>query len=1025
LSKYTVDHERFARIWPVLLTVSLFFFGCGPSKQLVKPEVAPAKTSEAPTPDSTLTSPESPQTLVVSAVPDTSNATQIETNQVLASEPQVADTITGRVSPPPLSFSPTSMLSREETDSMLTLGEGIGVATTLDSSRIDLLVNTRSDSTLTDTTRQSSDLDTTIFYSGDELLFDVINRASIIRGHAKIIYKDMTLTAYEILIDWKHELMTSTPLLDTLYTDSTESEIDTIKIVGKPTFDQGKQRMDGMLMRVNLKTKAGYVEGGSTDFSEGFYRGDRIQKVTDDVFFIQDGAFTTCDADPPHYKFTGSKMKMIRGDKVVGKPVVLRFGDVPVAALPFAMFSIKGGRHSGILIPTYGDDSSQGRYIRDLGYYWAASDYWDIKGMMDYFEESGFRVRSNLVYNKRYLYTGGISASYKDERNDQIYWNLAVKHNQKINERTTLRVNGDFVSSSDFYKTQTLSANQQLKQTISSDATLTTSWPTLGLTGSFNLSQDQNLRTGEYSQTFPSFSISSGSRQLFPTAEKKLSSDKTLIYQPPQERIEPGAERPEDPDKWYNTITYTYRTSGSYKRDVDLVDADSLNGNYDEESEGAMGHTVAFSAPQKVMKYITLNPTLNFKSDWMLRRYNYSLSDYGDLITTEERGFFTRQTFNASLNSSTKFYGMFNIEKGSIKAVRHVVTPSVSLNWKPDFSDKEWGYYQHLEETYYDTSDAEWVKYDEELDRYKSRIVGGSPTGRQFATNFSIGNLFQMKTSNVDAEGVEKENKFDLFTVNVSSAYNFAADSLRISDLSTSLRASPISSKSAVGPLKSLNLSFSSTHSFYQYDSESKKTVDKLYMNRTGGSAYDPLRLKRISGSASFTLEFGNPLIKRESRIVYEGAPEDTLDFEEQQLENIRNEFDNQFSEYETDLPTSQSGGSGGRGGAPLKLSNSLTYQNIRTDPENIKETLSLSSSISLKLTRSWAFSYRTQVNLMTREVTTGTLSVSRDLHCWSGSFSWTPTGGWQGFYLRIGIKAPMLSDVKLDQRRGSSSPTF
>ncbi len=902
-------------------------------------------------------------------------------------------------------------------DSLRTLAEGMGEPVALDSARIALLQGPGPE-TPDSARKQDEDIDTSIVYGGKELLFDVHRRTSIIRGNAKIVYKDMTLTANEILVDWERDLMTAIPELDTLWTDSTQTSVDSVSVIGMPTFVQGKQGMSGMLMRVNMKNRSGYVESGTTKYGDGFYRGKRIQKVSDDVFFVQGGMYTSCNAPVPHYKFTGAEMKMIRGDKVVGKPIVLRFGDVPVAALPFAVFSIKPGRHSGILIPTYGDDSRLGRRFVNLGYYWAASDYWDTKGVLDYFEESGFRVRGDLVYNKRYAFTGGTSASYKDEHNNKVYWDLRTRHRQTIDPYTTLNVDGTFVSRNDFYSTQSQTADQLLKQQITSNATLNRRWPNSGTSLSINARQDRNLRTGANTMTLPSFNLSFANKQLFPSAAKKAATDKTLIYSPPKPRLEPGEERPEDKERWYNTITYRYTVNGSYKQEEELSDPRNFDTTLVKSFDQAISHHFNLSAPQQLFNYIRVSPSFNYKEDWLFRRRSLNLDPLGAISYPEERGFYRRFTFSSGIGMSTTLYGMFPVQRWGVEMFRHVLSPSVSFSWRPDFSESKWNYYQHADLRYFNPADSTYRFVTQDYDRYTNTIAGGTPRGKQMAANFSLDNIFQMKTLTVDAQGKEEEKKFELFKVNMSSSYNFAADSLKFSDLRTRFSVRPISENSRIGPLKSLDVDISTTHSFYAYDTKSKRVTNTYYWERPKGKPGEVLRLIDLSSTAHFALDIENPFVKRKSQIVIEGAQPDTVDEGEELLKDIRNEFDTRFTGPEQALQTAAKGGA-------LQIRGSLTYRLSKSNPLNPQKTIFLNGGFSLKLTRNWTFNYSTGVDLVTRQVSIGTLSVGRDLHCWSGTFTWSPRGITQGFYLRIGIKTPQLSDIKLEQRRGVSGPTF
>lgn len=905
-----------------------------------------------------------------------------------------------------------------------TLVEGAGDTTTLDSSRLALVnrsFTVDSDSTGAESTREESELDTSIVYGGRELLFDVKSRTSIIRGNARIQYKKMTLSAYEILVDWENDLMTAIPRLDTLWTDSTQTEVDTVKIIGMPTFKQGGTTMNGTLMRVNMKTKAGYVEGGTTEYGEGWYKGQRIQKVSDDVFFIQNGTFTSCDLEHPHFHFVGNEMKMIRGDKVVGKPVILEFGDVPVAALPFSVFSIKPGRHSGILVPTYGDNSSQGRSLQNFGYYWAASQYWDLKSIVDYFERRGFRFRSNLIYRKKNAFNGSLSGSYELNRGESTRWNFSPVHNQQFNKYTRLRVKGDFVSNNNFYREQSTNLNQQLTQTIRSNATFSTRWPNRGVSLTVNLNQSRNLVTGEHSETLPNFSMSFGSHQLFPTAESRRSSDKSLIYEPPQERIAPGEERPEDTERWYNRITYTYSNGGQFKRDYRLSTSgdDSV---YTNDEEGYVSHRGSINAPQRIFKYITLNPSMSFKEDWMFERYNWYYDSTGAEQYTKEEGFFPRHTFSTSLSTNTKFYGMFPVGHWGIETIRHVVSPSVGMSWRPDFSDREWDYYQRLSGYFYDAEDDTTIYESAIKDRYYRSAAGGTGSGRSLSLNFSLGNLFQMKTLTVDAQGKENERKLDLFRVDMSSNYNFIADSLNFGQLSTRVSSNPLSSRKRLGPLNRLSLDLSLRHSFYALDDESGRQINQFYFDSPQAGPGDLLRLVSLSSSANFGMTIQNPFLHRGAKIVFEEQQPDTVDQEELEIQQLRESFDNKYNDFgESDQPVGTRGAK--QGG--LDLSGRLAYSLNRSDPTNVRKSLFLSGNVSFKLTRNWTVGYNTGVDLISREVNVGTLNVNRDLHCWKMSFRWSPKGVGSGIFLYIGVKSSMLHDLKWEHKTGRGNLSF
>jgi len=882
----------------------------------------------------------------------------------------------------------------------------------------------RGDSLQADTTKakekEESDLDTSIVYGGDEIRFDVAKRSSVMLGRAKIVYKDMTLTAHKIVVDWENNLMTATPELDTLYTDSTNSVIDSVVIKGMPTFVQGGQTMTGMLMRVNMKNREGYVEEGRTEYGDGFYVGKDIQKVSDEVLYVHDGAFTTCDLPNPHYKFTGSEMKMIYKDKVVGKPVVMRFGDVPVFALPFGVFSVKPGRHSGVLVPTYGDDSRRGRHLRNLGYYWAASEYWDLQSTLDFYEKAGVLLRSSLAYKKRYMMDGGVSGSYSDQSvsgNRSTSWDLRVRHNQDIDQYTKLRVDGNFISGENHSQEYYDNPAQRLKQDIRSNATLTKSWPSSGASMSLNLSHQQNLVTKQNSQTLPRFTFRLGTKNLFPSEQKKKSADKNLLYAPPEARQKPGSVKKEKvEEKWYNQITWSY--SNEFKnlrkesRDGSPTD---LSLPLKETYQTGLTHNLSTNAPQRLFKYFNLTPSIRFTEDWFNERRSWYVDDNGQAKSVQERGFFARHTFSSSMNLNTKLYGFFPINHWSVEAVRHVMTPSMSFTYRPDFSDPEWGYYQTFQRSFQDSTGTETVSY--KRDRYDGGVLGGTARGKSLSLGMSLGNLFQMKRIKVNEKGDEEEIKNELFTYNLSTSYNFAADSLRFSRMSSSFRADPINGKNAIGPLERVNIQFSTTHSFYQYDPEAKREVNKFYWDQPG-HGLNVIRMTRFETSSTFSMSGSNPFVRQ--RQAPPTAPVDTVatDTTGEDLGDIRNDLEQRFKDPANQVQKM-------KGGKPWRLQGGIRYQLSMNNPMDPQETIRVNGNLTVQLTKNWQFQYSTTLDLQNRRVVSGDVIIRRDLHCWEGSFRWSPQGIGQGFYLRIGIKAPQLRDIKLEQQRGRGALNF
>ncbi len=882
---------------------------------------------------------------------------------------------------------------------------------------------------LTEEEEESSDIDTTISYQAESIRFDVNTRVSVLMGNAKIEYKNMTLTAHTIEVDWENQLMTATGTIDTVWTDSTHTEIDSLIEEGSPVFNESQQRMTGEMMRVNMETREGYVVGGRSEYGDGFYYGRDIQKVSENVAYIETGSFTTCDHEHPHYRFTSTQMKMIYRDKVFAKPVVLRFGDVPVAALPFAVFPTRSGRRSGLIIPTYGDNDSQGRHLRNLGYYWAASEYWDALASLDFYERLGFLVRGDIKYKIRYKLNGGISGSYNNRSastgssSRTEGWDLRVVHNQDITDHTRLRVNASFVSRGDYYSDVSNNASVRLDQKMRSNATFSHSWPGTRHSVSMNLSHVQDLRTDENNSTLPSFNYRIGSGPLFPSRSERHRSDPNLIYEAPLSRdsLRVLQELDEEEERWYNRITWSYSNRFDNTRDESLETDPDTNEDYMNETwRSGMQHSMSLNFSSPVFRHFTVSPSFSYREDWLLERRVWQLNDDSEPVSSQERGFFQRRTFNTGFNVQTRFYGYFNINRWSVQTIRHVVTPTAGFSYRPDFSDSEWGYYQRLTraESAEPSESSTALEPGESVlrDRYAGGIFGGTSAGKQMQVNFSLGNLFQMKRVKINENGEEEEEKTDLFTYNLNTSYNFAADSLRWGDLRGSFRAEPIKSSNRLGLLERLSIDLSTTHSFYQYDPDAGR-VDRLYWDE-GNHGLNFLRLTNFSTTSSFTLSGPSPFVqfgqREPGRRTRSTAEADTLDMDEDGLPDVDYELDERFFD-----PIQQSRRGLSRSSSPWRITGSLRYNMIMTNPMQPRETIRLSSSASVNLTQNWHVTYTTLFDLMDKEVTSSSFIITRDLHCWEASLNWSPQGIGQGFYLHIGLKSPQLQDLKLERRRG------
>ena len=830
-----------------------------------------------------------------------------------------------------------------------------------------ILEQTAIDTVLSDSIPAPSEegIDTTISYWADEIDFDVVNRITTLTGHARVQYKTMTLEAAWINVDWNTNLMTAGGKLDTIYTDSTRTEIDTIAWVGQPVYSDAGDVMRGDHILYNYKTKKGRVLDGRTQYLDGYYWGERIKRVEENTFFVKDGIFTTCDLDTPHYHFWAKDMKMVINDKVVARPIVLYFESVPVAIIPYGVFPNKRGRHSGILIPAYGETSGQGRFLENVGYYFVFSDYTDLKTSMNYYERYGFAGEADFRYRIRYVLDGYVAGSFVrknfETRKDRR-WDLTAAHDQTIDPWTHLNVTLNLVSDNSYYTQTSTNIYQHLDKILRSDATLSHTWPGTPSSISLNLHHEQNLELNSFSQTLPRI---------------QYRHSQTRFFEPPLGRTEDL--------KWYHSLYWDYTALGLNQRTASNTAGDRWR--------GGVRHTLSFRSPQSSFRYLSITPSIRLTEDWFAEWLDYRLVDRS-VVPENKDELRQRLTFSLSASATTKLYGIFLNPLGVGADFRHVMTPTISATYNPDFSERKWGYYGYLQIP--DSTLYSW-------DKFRNNVFGATPSSEHRTLGFSLDNLFQYKRTTED-----QVIRRDLFTLRSSTSYNFAAETFPWSTVTTSFRTSPISGGS-LGPLNSLSIDLTLLHSVYQR--VNGQQTDRFVWQDFTWSDPEILRLLQSTLSLNFSLSGGG---QRQTSFALEPG---ALEYQESE-ETVSEEL----NPLEAAQPAPALAPAPGWDVVhiPWNINFSTHYSVNKTS--NTKYFW-LYGSIDFDLTSKWRIGYSTRLDLMEGSIISAGLSIYRDLHCWEGRFIWNPVGLGQGYYLRISVKAPQLSqDLKFEKQRGYAS---
>lgn len=591
---------------------------------------------------------------------------------------------------------------------------------------------------VSDSTSSASGVDTVVTYTAaDSIVYSISTRTMSLFSKGTIDYRDTHLDAERIQVDWRTTTLQAEGIPDSSDTTGTKFE-------GTPVMKDGGEEFKGFKLSYNFQTKKGKINVGQTEMDQGYYYGEDIKRVDDRVMFVEDGRYTTCDNSNPHYYFSSPKMKVIVRDKVFAEPVYLYIADVPVFALPFAVFPNKGGRRSGLIAPAYAEDGRRGRYLRHLGYYWAISDYMDLGMSSDLYTKGSLALYADYRYAYRYKFAGSFSGDYKKIRIGEAgdpssehadAYNLHITHNQEIDPSTRMDVNFTFASDNSYQ--YTVSIPQALNQTVTSNASVSKYWEGTPNSVGLSVSRSQNLITSEVDETLPSLSFNHS--QSFPF--RRSSSDDLSDL------------------NWYEMVGVSYSAQGAFARRKSATEVDNIKvaadsvgkvADFRRSRQQSVTQNVSTNIAPK-LGYFTISPSLTYSDQRIFTETETPTRNASDsMVTIEEEKDATRTgTVSSGVSMSTKLYGIAQPNMLGIAAVRHTITPGFSFV-------------------------------------HSKQIVGDNARNAQLTASMNIGNVFEMKTIPA-AEGKEGK-KIQLLNAGVGFSYDFTADSLRFSPIGVGYR---------------------------------------------------------------------------------------------------------------------------------------------------------------------------------------------------------------------------------------------
>lgn len=752
-------------------------------------------------------------------------------------------------------------------------------------------------------------------YSAEEIDYRFDESRIILHDNGTLRYQDMTLKAGDIGYNTLTRILIAEGLGDSV-TEKTQT----------PVLRQGNEELFGTRMSYNLDTRKGQVRMARTKYEGGYYTGESIRQASEDVLFVSQGDYTSCDLEvDPHYHFHSDKMKMIGKDKVVARPVILYVGDLPVFAVPYYVFPIRKGRHSGFLTFEIGNFERGERFIRNVGYYWAASQYWDIEAGFDFYENQRTILNMAARYELRYILSGGLGINYERSTswNSATYqqrignrWRINFRHSHILSPTAKISGSGTFVSDKNFIPDNVYNPSERLNRTIRSNMNFTKEFKSLSSSMTVVGSQDWNLDTDERRELLPSIEISRRQLPIFsePTLDKKI-------------RIRPGEEKPEPRKMFYHNIYFSVSSSFQNSRNR-LKSSDTTFIRKDYQIINNRG---SLSLSQKVLGILSVEPGINLSQTVVRLERNITTDTSG----LEAGKLISRETYSLGVSARTTMYGTVNPNIMGLIGLRHSITPSVSYSFRPEVKGNQ---------------------------QYFSYAGAGGESQRAKEMTYRLANLFQAKYLAGD-----QERKIDLFSLDMSSGYNFVADSLRQRDLSTSMRTSPG---------KSLNITYNMIHSFYDYHRATRRPL------------LQP-RLAAMTVSTSFNIGYHPGGEKKEG---------------EQSRESDMNKYPGGQSR-----PLSESQALG----FDMAISHSYTESRGAT----VTKTQWLNVGAQLAPTNNWRIGYDFRYNIKDKTLESQQVNIGRNLHCWEGTFTWIPLGPIAGYYFKVNIKT--LPDIKIEKSEG------
>lgn len=817
-------------------------------------------------------------------------------------------------------------------------------------------------------------------------------------GSSKVTYDNVELTADVITMN-----------MDSSVVHANGRPDSTGVMVGLPIFKDGSTPYESDRMSYNFKSKKGFISNVYTQQGDGFIMGGKAKKDSADVFYSEDGKYTTCDAEHPHFYIQLTRAKVRPKKDVVSGPLYLVIEDVPLPlALPFGYFPFTSSYSSGIIMPTYGDEMERGFYLREGGYYFAISDKLDLRLTGEIYTKGSWGLGAASTYAKRYRYSGNIDFNYLvTKEGEKGLPDYAVGKNFRLQwshrQDPKAHPNSNFSASVNFATASYERANlNSLYNPILNSQSMRTSgvsyshtFPNIGLTISTTMNIAQNIQDSTLSLTLPNLSVSLSKK--YPFKRKKRAGD----------------------ERWYEKISLSY--SGQMSNSISTKEDKVFDSNLMRDWKNGFKHYIPVSATFQLFDVINITPSFNYTERWYLKKVNQRWDDASNSVVRDTINGFNRvYNYNFSISANTTLYGFYQpagfLKKSRIHTIRHVFKPSISFTYAPDFGDHRYGYYDS-----YVYTDKNGEVRTVEYSPYQNSLYGIPGKGKTGSISFSVSNNVEMKWRTKN-DSLKKISIIDELGASIS--YNMAAKTRPWSNLSTRLR---------LKLSKNYTFSLNATWATYAYTFNENGQV--VVGDRTEWSYGRFGRFQGMSQNISYTFNnktydkikkwlFGEDEEEKDADGIIEDDVEKSLDKKDDSRESLRNSKAKKSKDAEVDedgymrfkFPWSLTVSYG-----IIMAENTAAKINVKTMRYPYKFTQNLNVSGNIGISDNWNINFTSGYNFEFKKLTTTMLNISRDLHCFEMSCG-IVLSPYASFNFSFRATSQMLADALKFEKRSSAS---